>query len=118
MAVKNPYRPRVVKISVTLENPDGTTRTIDVDPSRCSAMFWDDASVLDILGGYYDRQKRAISLTDCQQAFGRERSRAIFGNQTTLTLNRNLIEKLWNTPDSSGELIGVMFKQHKCIPGG
>lgn len=118
MAVQKTNRPRVVRISVTLEHTDGTTRTIDVDPTRYNAMFWDDASVLGILGEFYEGKQRTMSRSDCELAFGKDRASAIFGQQSTLTLDRRLIEKLWNTPDAKGEYIGIMFKDHKCIPGG
>ena len=117
MAAGKPFRPSVKRITVEVEYPDGTTKTIEVDPSQCTAMFWDDASVLDILGGFYDRRPSKMTRAECEQHFGPDRAAAVLGPAQDLKIDRAAVERLWNATDANGEQVAVMFKQHKCIPG-
>ncbi len=113
-----PFRPKVVRITVEMEYPDGTKKTIEVDPSQYTAMFWNDSSVLDILGGFYDRQPSKMTRLECERHFGPDRAAAVLGPAQDLKIDRAAVERLWNAADSNGEQVAVMFKTHVCIPGG
>lgn len=110
-------RETVLEISIRVRDGKGNERVINVDPSVANAVFWADESVMEILGGFYDRGNYTITRLECESVFGTERTQAAMGSTTQARITKSFIQTLWNTPDNQGKQIAIMAKDHRCIPG-
>jgi hypothetical protein len=110
-------RPIVTGITLNILYPDGSNRTVTVDPSTTEGIFWSDQSVKSILAPFYDSNKKIAPLDELQSTFGQ----LAVGNFTAdangqVEITSKLIEQLWESEDEEGRQPPVIMKQRKCIP--
>ena len=113
-----PKRAKIVGIVIFIQNPDGSISTKSFDPNKVEALFFSERAVTDILGTFYETRNSILSRDQFIELFGLTRTQKVLGNAQNARITRNLLQQFWNTSDENNQLITIMFKQHKCIPGG
>jgi len=115
--MSNATRPHVTKIIV--EFSDGTTREFPGQDEMPIGLFWEDFSVIQILGGYYgDGTGHTMTYDELKANFGETRANAVCQPGQTIPVTKDVIETLWNTPGDDGKLLGVMLKLPRTKSGG
>lgn len=112
-------RPKVTKVTVHVTYPDGTTGTITVDPDDAEALFWNEDSVLKILGSYYESKKPKHEMTKKELiarfgTIGKKVAKKIKDDK--FKVNKKVIEDLWNEEDDKGISLTMLAKSIFCIP--
>ncbi|MCX6584065.1 MAG: hypothetical protein NT166_28150 [Candidatus Aminicenantes bacterium] len=109
--MNNVIRPKVKKITVELDN--GAIKEYpDVQGNMPIGLFWEDLSVIRILAEYYgDGAGHDIPYEILSAYFGEAGARAV-GAQPgqPITVTRDVIAKLWNTPGDDGNLPALITK--------
>ncbi len=110
-------RPKVTKIGVEFD--DGTQRSFPyADGTMPLALFWEDETVIDILGEFYGNGSGSHEMTydELVTYFGKWRAETICQPGQTIVLTKEKIETLWTTPGDDGKLLGLMSKlpRTKC----
>ncbi len=118
----NGHRPQIIKITVELSNGE----THQIDPKKSVAMFWgyntapgttSEPAASAILGAFYDNFNVNITMTRAKYSkiFGKRRTDVAFPEASEkIILNKELIRKLWETPDESGRLTPYIVKKPDC----
>ena len=107
--MSNGTRPQVTKIMVEFSN--GTTREFPGQDEMPLGLFWDDFSVIQILGAYYgDGMGHTMTYDELKDHFGEARANAVCQPGQTIPVTENVIETLWNTPGDDGNRLGMMVK--------
>ena len=116
--MSNATRPTVTKITVDFS--DGTTRNFPDQGPMPLALFWEDETVKDILGGFYGDGSGNHEMTydELKTYFGTKRADAICQPGQTVMLTKEIIETLWTTPGDDEKLLGVMSKLPRTKSGG
>jgi hypothetical protein len=83
------------------------------------ALFWEEASVKDILGGFYGDGSGNHEMTydELKTYFGTKRADAICPGETVV-LTKEKIGTLWDTTGDDGKLLGIMLKLPRTKSGG
>ena len=111
-------RVQVTGVVVYLQYPDGTTRTVTYDPRHVEALFWSRRAVMEMLGRYYTDKDVYLTQEEFIRRFGPARTQAIMGDQPSVRVTPELLDRLWDTPDEQGCCIGIMAKEDNSKPGG
>ncbi len=116
--MSNAVRPKVTEITVKFS--DETTRVFPGDGPMPLALFWEDETVIDILGGFYGDGSGNHEMTydELKTYFGTKRADAICQPGQTVILTKEKIETLWTTPGDDGKLLGLMLKLPRTKSGG
>lgn len=114
---KQKKRPKVTGVTVQMTYPDGKTGTITIDPKDIEALFWNDRSVSDILGSYYESNKHMMTKKKMIGTFG-SRGKKVAAKKTKdkFKVDKQVIEELWNEEDDNGNLPALLAKSIFCIP--
>lgn len=115
--MSNAARPKVTEITVTFS--DGTTRVFPGGGTMPLALFWEDETISDILGGFYGDGSGNHEMTydELKTNFGTKRADAICQPGETVILTKEKIETLWTTPGDDGKLLGLMSKRPRTRCG-
>lgn len=119
--MKNPSQQKVGRakltgITLNVKYPNGTTENISLDPNKMTCLFWSDETVLQIFAPFYDKIQSEITKEELINRFGNE-AKTVIGDNPTLKITRDIIETLWNLPNSKNSLPAVMGKTTDCTPG-
>jgi len=109
--MNNAIRPKVKKITVELDN--GAIKEYpDVQGNMPIGLFWEDLSVIEILAEYYGGGAgHDIPYEILSAYFGEAGARAVDAQPgKTITVTRDVITKLWNTPGDDGNLPALITK--------
>lgn len=121
-------RPQILKVTLLLDN--GETRVIDVKKQKICALFWGnitpegltvESSAASILGSFYDNMRKDIVMTreKFNKEFGNRSTQRIFSEKDDkIIMTKELIRKLWETPNSNGDLPVYIGKSYPCHPVG
>jgi hypothetical protein len=73
---------------------------------------------MEMLGRYYTDKDVYLTREEFIRRFGPARTRAIMGDQPSVRVTPDLLERLWDTPDEQGCCIGILTKTIRTKPGG
>jgi len=112
-------RAKVTGITINLVDPDGYPRTVTIDPKFTKALFWDDKSVVDILGGFYENHNSVMTREDLIALFGTI-GKKVAGANKKIKLSKEVVKKLWEEEDENGQSLSLLGKTYLCTlaPGG
>ncbi len=107
--MSNGTRPKVTK--VTVEFDTGVTKTyLDTQENMPIGLFWEDASVDDILAEFYaDGAGHTMTYDELKTHFGEVRAQAVGQPGQTVTITRDVVKTIWRTADN-GDMLGIMAK--------
>ena len=113
---KQTTRAKITGITVHVTYPNGNTGTITVDPTVTKALFWDDQTVSEILGSYYESKKPDMTKKQLIAHFGTIGEK-VAGKKDKIKVTKKVIEDLWTQEDENGNSLTMMGKTLLCIPG-
>jgi hypothetical protein len=111
-------RAKITGITINVTHTDGTSGTITIDPRITKALFWDDQTVLEILGSYYKFKSKKPKMTKkvMEDLFGTI-GKKVAGGEEEITVDEEIIKKLWTEEDENGNSLTMLSKSIFCIPG-
>lgn len=115
MSKKQDGRPKVTGVTINLEYPDGSSRTVTIDPGITEGIFWSDKAVLEILDPYYKGRERVVTKQELIKDLGK-RGAKIAGKEEKIKVAPGLVKKMWETKDEDGNLPALFEKTIFCIP--
>lgn len=107
--MSNGTRPKVTKITVEFDS--GATKTyLSTQTDMPMGLFWEDASVDQILAEFYgDGAGHTMTYDELKAHFGETRAQAVGQPGQTVTISRDVVKTIWRTADN-GELLGLIAK--------
>lgn len=128
-------RPKLIRIRLVYQ-VDGSPipLEVDVEPSRTSCLFFDEHSAVEILGGFYETEKRFITRDQAIARFGTRAEAWFPKGKERLPLNKAFMKLAWGKVMSRKaarganglparcadptNVPGVICKDETCLPGG
>jgi hypothetical protein len=89
-------RPCLLKVRLYYE-VEGTPVPLEIELDACkvTALFFDDHAAVEILGGFYDGQKKTITKDEAIARFGTRAEAWFPAGKSSLPLNKAFIAKAW-----------------------
>jgi hypothetical protein len=115
---KQKKRAKVTGVTVNVVYPNGNPGTFTIDPKVTKALFWDDETVSEILGSYYESKKPKSEMTKKQliDLFGTIGKKVAKNKKDKFKVDKKVIEEIWNEEDDNGYSVAMMGKTFICIP--
>jgi len=127
-------RPKLLKIRL-IYAVEGTQipLELDIDPAKATSLFFDEHAALEILGGYYDSQKRTITRDQAIARFGARAEAWFPKGKEELPLDKKFLKQAWGSEVQKphrGSHVGVdpranpdslpmmLVKDPSCLPSG
>lgn len=111
-------RPQVTGVTLHLAYPNGSTKTITIDPKRVEAIFWSERAVKEILAPFYEQNEKVTTHEELGFRFGVKRIKGHTARDGTVKITPDLVAKLWDTKGDDGSFVAYITKTIKCIPNG
>jgi hypothetical protein len=116
-STENSKRAVVTGITINLSYPDGSSRTVTVDPKRTEAIFWSDRAAMEILAPFYSTIEKSTTAEEMALRFG-EHVLELCGKKGEVKITPEFIRNLWRLPNKQGVCMPFILKTIKCIPNG
>lgn len=89
-------RPKLLKIRL-IYSVEGSTvpLELDIDPATTTSLFLDEHAAVEILGGFYDGQKRSITKDQAIARFGIRAEAWFPKGKDVLPLNKAFMKLAW-----------------------
>lgn len=113
---KTKNRAKVTGVTINLSYPDGSSRTITIDPARVEAIFWSDRGVKEILAPFYDTIDKMVSKQIIIERFGEGAAGLVAEYSDEFKITPELIKLLWDLEHGEDGQIAFICKTIKCIP--
>lgn len=122
-------RSKVKAIVVVVEDSNGVVKVKHYDPADTEALFFTDDGVKRFMGEFYKNNPKNMTVAAALTAFGTKIAGKLPAKTPpippgmsaptsgpTITITDVEIDKIWNTPDESGDLLPVLRKRPLCLP--
>jgi hypothetical protein len=110
-----PPRVEVTGVVIHLAYPDGSQRTVTLDPKRTEAIFWSDRAMLEIFAPFYDKIERYTTPDELATRFG-DHILQLCKGKDRIKITPEFIKQMWELPNEKGLLMPFGAKTIKCIP--
>ncbi|MCP4219564.1 MAG: hypothetical protein GY765_33325, partial [bacterium] len=99
-------RGKVTGVIVEISYPDGTTKTITVDPKKTEAIFWSERAVKKIFAPFYDSKGYFEVVEEMNKTLPKAKKKDC----------PDRVLELWDVEDKNGMKPAFLGKSQECDP--
>jgi hypothetical protein len=110
-------RPKLLKIRL-IYSVEGTQipLELDIDPSKATSLFFDEHAAVEILGGYYDGQKRTITRDQAIARFGARAEAWFPKDKDEMPLDKKFLKQAWGSETEKPRRGAKAQEDHRANP--
>lgn len=110
-------RSKVEDISITIRTNGGLGRkvTLHIDPNNCSAIFFDDFAVENLLKKFYKESPgKKLGRDNSMKRFGQKITEKLFGTNLEIDITEDVVNTLWTETTILEEQTPYLVKRPPC----
>lgn len=106
-----PSRGQVTDVSLTVQYPDGSTRTFSIDPAQTIGVAWGDQGIAELLAPFYAANPQLKTRSVLEDSLGSKVAGLLMGGLPDITVTDQSIQTLWGLQENGAYLLSFIAKK-------